>query len=68
MLLHKILSKTIRDLNIRFFKAFYENNRSKYTQYKTLYKVASKRAFRDMSFGLKQWQNYTEKSMKNEMR
>ena len=35
---------------------------------RTLTKVASKRAMREMSFGMKQWQNYTEKSLKNEMR
>jgi hypothetical protein len=66
--LQKILHKTIRELNIRVFRAFFLNNRSRHIQIKTLHKVASKRAFRDMSFGMKQWQQYTEKSLKNEMR
>lgn len=53
--LRKILLKTVRELNTRVFRAFFLNNRSRHIQIKTLHKVASKRAFRDMSFGLKQW-------------
>lgn len=65
---HAIMSKWVKRQNEKVFQAFYMNSISKYNQQKSLQKVASKRGFRDMSFGLKQWQNYTEKSIKNEMR
>lgn len=68
LLLKHILAHSIKLLNERIFSAFLKNSRAKHHQLKSLYKVASRRAFRDMSFGLKQWQNHTEKSLKCEMK
>ena len=66
--LHRILSRTVRRLNERVFSAFVGNSYHRSVQQRTLHKIASKRGLREMSFGLKQWQQFTEKSLKHEMR
>lgn len=66
--IHRILSRTVRRLNERVFAAFVGNSYHRSVQQRTLHKIASRRGLREMSFGLKQWQQYTEKSLKHELR
>jgi hypothetical protein len=55
--IHSILSRSIRKLNEKVFEAFTNNCRQRSSQLRSLNKIASKRGFRDLSFGLKQWQH-----------
>lgn len=66
--MHQILSRAVRAINEKVFGAFLRNSRHRTSLQKTLCRIASKRGLRDMSFGMRQWQNFTEKSLKSEMR
>lgn len=51
--LHALHTKFLHNLNKRVFQAFLNNYRQKASQLRTLNKVTSRRAMRDMSFGMK---------------
>jgi hypothetical protein len=66
--LKTVVSRQLYKAKVFFFNCFYKNWSAKTAQHRSLHKITSKRNLKDLSFGLKQWQNFTERSLKHEMR